>query len=263
MHFSTYLQGLIAGYVRGTDFPTAPVSLEIALSSADPLADGSGLSEPPGADGYARQTLTLDASVATIGSGVSAFNNTPIVFGPVANNDWPTVTHVAVFDDSGNMLMHGPLNAQRTSPVGDELPFAVNALQLQTASYFGHFFGQMILEWMRGTAASTAPVSTELALSLADPLEDASALDEPILGYTRQTITFAAPGSTPSGTPIVSEGPYIFGPAVTNGWGLITYGAIMTPTNDLLLKGPVAIQRNVVEDDSFAVPFGALTILFT
>ena len=262
MHFSTYLQGLIAGYVRGTDFPAAPTSLEIALSSADPLADGSGLSEPPGADGYARQTLTLNPSVATIGAGVSAFNTAPIVFGPVANNDWPTVTHVAIFDNSGNMLMHGPLNAQRTSPVGDELPFAANALQLQTASYFGHYFGQMILEWMRGTAAPTAPVSTQLALSLTDPLEDASALDEPILGYTRQTITFSAPGSTPTGTPIVSEGPYIFGPADVD-WGLITHGAVFTPGSNLLLKGPVAIQRNVVEDDSFAVPFGALTILFS
>lgn len=262
MHFSTYLQGLIAGYVRGTDFPAAPTSLEIALSTADPLADGSGLSEPPSVDGYSRQPLILNASVPTVGSGVSAFNSAPIVFGPVANNTWPTVTHVAIFDNSGNMLMHGPLNAQRTSPVGDELPFAANALQVQIASYFGHYFGQIILEWMRGTTPPAAPVSTQLALSLADPLEDASALDEPILGYTRQTVTFSSPGSTPTGTPIVSEGPYIFGPADTN-WGLITYGAILTSGGDLLLKGPVAVQRNVVEDDSFAVPFGALTILFT
>lgn len=261
MNLSTYLQGLIAGYVRGTDFPSAPASLEVALSSADPLADGSGLSEPPAIDGYARQTLTLDPSVATLGAGVSAFNNSPIVFGPVVNTAWPTVTHVAIFDDSGNMLFHGDINVPRTPPVGDSLPMAVNALQVQTQTYFGHYFGQIILEWMRGTAAPTAPVSTELALSLADPLEDASAIDEPTLNYTRQTITFSAPGSTPTGTPIVSQGPYIFGPAGNN-WGLITHGAVFTPTNELLLKGPVAIQRNVVEDDSFAVPFGALTILF-
>jgi len=261
MHFSTYLQGIIAGYVRGTDFPAPPGSLEIALSSADPLADGSGLSEPPASDGYSRQALTLNASVPTLGAGVSAFNSAPIVFGPVTNNDWPTVTHVAVFDNSGNMLMHGPLNAQRTSPVGDELPFAAGALQLQVAPYFGHFFGQTILEWMRGTVAGSAPVSVDLALSLTDPSEDASTIDEPILGYTRQAITFSAPGGTPTGTPIVSEGPYIFGPADAN-WGLITHAAVFTPTNDLLLKGPVAIQRNVVENDSFAVPFGALTILF-
>lgn len=262
MHLSTYLQGLIAGYVRGTDFPAAPASLEIALSTADPLADGSGLSEPPGGDGYARQTLSLNPSVATVGAGVSVFNSAPIVFGPVTNNTWPTVTHVAVFDDSSNMLWHGPLNAQRTSPVGDELPFAAGALQLQMATYFGHYFGQLVLEWMRGTAAPSAPASTQLALSLADPLDDASALDEPALGYTRQTITFAAPGATSTGTPIVSEGPYIFGPADAD-WGLITHGAVFTPGSNLLLKGPAAVQRDVVENDSFAVPYGALTILFS
>lgn len=262
MHFSSYLQGLIAGYVRGTDFPAPPASLEIALSTADPLADGSGLSEPPGTDGYSRQTLTLNPSVATIGNGVSAFNSAPIIFGPVVNNNWPTVTHVAVFDDSANMLWHGPLNAQRTSPVGDELPFAASALQLQVATYFGHYFGSLILEWMRGTAPASAPASTELALSLADPLEDGSALDEPTVNYVRETITFAAPVPTLSGTPIVSEGPYVFGPA-GNDWGLITHGAVFTPGGDLLLKGPAAVQRDVVEDDSFTVPYGALTILFS
>jgi len=235
MNFSTYLQGIIAGYVRGSDFPTPPASLEIALSASDPLADGTGLTEPSAADGYERQTITLAPSVATVGAGVSAFNNAPIVFGPVANNAWPTVTHVAIFDNSGNMLMHGELNVQRTSPVGDELPMAVNALQVQTASYFGHYFGQMIIEWIRGVPAPTAPTSTELGLSLTDPLEDGSTLDEPTLGYTRQVITFAAPSATATGTPIVSEGPYIFGPADTN-WGLITYGVVFTNSGDILIK---------------------------
>lgn len=262
MDFSTYLQGIIAGYVRGSDFPAPPTSLEIALSASDPLADGSGLTEPAASDGYARQTVTLDPSVATVGAGVSAFNNAPVVFGPVVNNAWPTVTHVAIFDNSGNMLMHGELNVQRTSPVGDELPMAVNALQIQTASYFGHYFGQMIIEWMRGTAAPTAPASTQLGLSLTDPSEDGTTLDEPTLGYTRQVITFAAPTASLTGTPIVSEGPYIFGPADTN-WGLITHGVVFTPAGEILIKGPVAIQRNVVQNDSFAVPYGALTILFS
>jgi hypothetical protein len=79
MHLSSYLQGLIAGYVRGTDFPAPPASLEIALSTSDPLADGSGLSEPSGADGYARQPLTLNPSVSTLGSGVSTFNTAQLL----------------------------------------------------------------------------------------------------------------------------------------------------------------------------------------
>lgn len=260
MHFSSYLRGIVAGYVRGADFPIPPASLEIALSAGDPLADGSGLVEPPNTDGYARQPLTLTPPNAVIGNGTSSFNTDPIIFGPVANNAWPTITHVAVFDDSGNMLWHGPLNAQRTPPVGDELPFAANALQLQVSSYFGHYFGNIILNWMRGVSPPSAPASTKLALSIADPLEDGSGLDEPTLNYTRQTVTFTAPAANLSGTPIVSEGPYIFGPA-GNDWGLITYSALFTDSGNLLFKGPVAVQRNVVTNDSFAVPFGALTIL--
>jgi hypothetical protein len=180
----------------------------------------------------------------------------------VINNNWSAVTHVAVFDDTSNMLWHGPLNAQRNTPVGDSLPFAAGALQLQIDTYFGHYFGGLILEWMRGTAPATAPVSTKLALSLADPLEDGSLLDEPTVNYVRQIITFATPTQTLGGTPIVSEGPYVFGPAGSD-WGLIKYGAVFTQGGDLMLKGPVAVQRDVVTDDSFTVPYGALTILFS
>lgn len=264
MHLSTYLQELVAEYVRGADFPTTPVSLELALSASDPLDDGSGLSEPPALDGYARQTITFDPSVATLGSGVAMLNSTPIVFGPVTNNTWPTVTHVAIFDSASNLLFHGPMNVQRTSPVGDQIPFAAGALQVQSSQYFSQYFGQLMLEWVRGTAPAPAPSTTELALSRADPLEDGSGLDEPSVsfGYLRESITFSAPGSTASGTPIVSDGPYVLGPA-TSDWGLITHAAVFGDGTNQLFQGPMAVQRTLLEDDAFAVQVGALTLLVT
>lgn len=261
MNLSTYLRTQLAEYVRGVDLPAAPTSLELALSTTDPLADGSGLTEPPGADGYARQTLTFGAPTSTIGQGSKINNDAPVVFGPVVNNDWPTVTHAAIFDNSGNMLLHGELNVQRTAPVGDQVSLATNVIQFNMGKVFGEYFALLVLEWMRGNAAPAAPVSTELALSLADPLEDASGLDEPVLGYSRQTVTFTQT-STPSGITIISEGPYVFGPADVN-WGFITHGAVFTPGGDLLFSGPTAVSRNVLATDSFPVPFGALTLLFT
>ena len=262
MHFSSYLQGILAGYVRGSDLPAPPTSLEIALSSADPTADGSGLSEPPAGDGYARQSLVLTAPTSTNTLGSSCFNTAPITFGPVSNTAWPTVTHVAVLDNSGNLLMYGPLNVQRTPPVGDALPFSANALQIQISAYFGAYFAELILNWLRGNSAPSAPLTTTLGLSLADPLEDGTALDEPILGYTRQTVTFTTSASTEVGTPIISEGPYLFGPA-DSAWGLITHAVVFTSAGDILLKGPVAVQRDVTSGDSFAIPSGALTVYFS
>lgn len=129
MNSSEYLQDAAIDFLRGTP-ATAPVSMTLALSSADPLMDGSGLAEPPGADGYARQTITLKAGVFTLGTGTVTSNDAPIVFGPAVNNAWPAVTHAAIFDNSGNMLIFGALAASRTVGVGDTYSFAIDALQL-------------------------------------------------------------------------------------------------------------------------------------
>jgi len=263
MNISTFLSGEIAQFINGLGGTSAPTSLTVALSVADPLADGSGLVEPSVSDGYSRQSLTLTPPVCTPGAGTSSYNNMPLIFGPVVNNAWPTITHIAVFDGTGtNMLFHGELNVQRAAPVGDEISMAVNAIQIQTKDYYSDFFGKMILNYLRGTDFPTPPITTDLALSLTNPSQDGSTIDEPVLGYTRQPITFVTTSVTNSGRILTSNGPYIFGPADVS-WGLITHSALFTDAGDMLFFGPVAVQRTVGEDDSFAVPFGALTLLLT
>ena len=92
--------------------------------------DGSGLTEPPSGDGYQRQTLTLKAGVFTLGTGTVTANDAPIVFGPAVNTNWPAVTHAAIFDQAGNMLIFGALAASRTVNIGDTYSMAIDALQL-------------------------------------------------------------------------------------------------------------------------------------
>jgi len=105
--FSDYWENKILDHVFGKGSYTPP-TIYVALSTADPLDDASGLSEPSG-NGYARkQTSASDWSPA---SGGSLNNAGDITFGAAAGS-WGTITHFALFDAAagGNMLAHGALN---------------------------------------------------------------------------------------------------------------------------------------------------------
>lgn len=128
MNTAQFLQKVMTDWLRGTS-TTPPASLLVGLSTADPLMNGAGLAEPPGADGYARQVLTFGAETFVNGTGTTVKNDAPIVFGPCVNNDWPPVTHICVFSVSGQLLLKGALAAPRVVSVGDSYSLAIDALQ--------------------------------------------------------------------------------------------------------------------------------------
>jgi hypothetical protein len=108
--FSNYWENKILDHVFGKGNYTPP-TIYVALSTADPLDDASGLAEPSG-NGYARvQTSASDWSQA---SGGSLNNAGDITFGTAAGS-WGTITHFALFDAAadGNMLAHGALNQSK------------------------------------------------------------------------------------------------------------------------------------------------------
>lgn len=128
MSNSNYLEEQILSWLTGTDMPTAPTVLYLAISTAAPTEGGSSIAEPAGAGGYARVAVTFDAieqgaDAATISNDVS------LAFGP-ATADWGDVTHFAVFDAAtgGSMLRHAALSAPVTINSGDSATFAVGAL---------------------------------------------------------------------------------------------------------------------------------------
>ena len=112
--------------------PTAPASLELALSTVTIADNGSNIAEPSVLNGYARQTITLTAPVHTENAGTLVQNSNAIVFPTVTNATWGTIVAAAVFDTvSGEMLFEGDLVAPRNGPVGDTLSFGVGTLQFR------------------------------------------------------------------------------------------------------------------------------------
>lgn len=128
---STYVQTALASWFRGTAMPTAPVSLELALSTVTINDSGSNIAEPSIVDGYARQAITLTAPVHTENAGTRVANSNAMIFGPVTNNSWGTIVDAAIFDQAGNMLFKGPLAAPRVAPVGDTLSFGIDTVEFK------------------------------------------------------------------------------------------------------------------------------------
>lgn len=109
--FSDYWEDKILDHIFGKDMYTPP-TIYVALSTANPLDDASGLGEPIG-NAYARvETSTSEWNFA---SGGFMSNANDIVF-PKATGNWGTISHFALFDArvGGNMLAHGALNQPKT-----------------------------------------------------------------------------------------------------------------------------------------------------
>jgi hypothetical protein len=106
-----------------------PPTIYVALSTADPLDDASGMAEPSG-NGYAR--VTTSGSDWNAASSGAIDNATAITF-PTANGGaWGTITHFALYDASsgGNMLAHGALSASQAVADTETPKFAAGALDV-------------------------------------------------------------------------------------------------------------------------------------
>lgn len=126
---SHYLGNMFLNWMRGTAADAAPAGLELALSTTDPLEDGSGITEPTG--GYARQPITFAAPITTNGVGTLLTQTSTIIFGPATAN-WGAITHAAVFVQGTNtQLIQGAVAASRNIVSGDAYavsPGAINVL---------------------------------------------------------------------------------------------------------------------------------------
>ena len=125
--FSDYWENKILDNIFGKGSYTPPV-IYVALSTADPIDDGSELAEPSN-NGYARvQTSASDWNVAKSGSLDNAGD---INFGQATEN-WGTITHFALFDSAtgGNMLAHGALNQPKAVGSSDAARFEAGDLDI-------------------------------------------------------------------------------------------------------------------------------------
>lgn len=126
---SNYLEEEILDHILGKTARnwTPPADLYVALSTANPTDDASGLVEPSG-NGYARQAVSFNAA----GADGATENTAQLTFGPCTTTSWGTITHFAIFDaaTNGNMLYYGQLTASKTIDVSDSLVVAAGDLDI-------------------------------------------------------------------------------------------------------------------------------------
>lgn len=130
MNFSRYLEREIMEWTKGIAMDASPVGLLLALSTTDPLDDGSGITEPVGL-GYARQAFLFGAHVSTNGVGTVASGPTvDLVF--TATGAWGIIAYWALFrsDGGGEMMYHGAVSASKNIQAGDSFVANANSLSL-------------------------------------------------------------------------------------------------------------------------------------
>lgn len=130
MSFSNFLENEILDQIFGGLAYTAPATVYIALSTADPTDDASGIAEPVG-NGYARRSVTNNKTNWSVASGGALANAGALEFGE-ATGSWGTITHFAIYDalSGGNMLGHGSLTASRAVADGNVIRFDAGELDI-------------------------------------------------------------------------------------------------------------------------------------
>jgi len=126
---SDYLKNELLDHVFGCQSRnwTTTANLWVALSTADPGADGSGLSEPAGGNYSRVETDSADWNVA---AGGIVDNAAEIQF-PVPSGSWGLCTHWAIMDavSGGNMIWRAPLTTPKTINSGDDVSFQIGDLE--------------------------------------------------------------------------------------------------------------------------------------
>lgn len=126
MSWSNYQEAKIVDAILGAAAYTAPGTVYVGLSRADPGETGSGLDEPSG-NNYGRVAVTNNSTNWPAGNPKS--NGTAINF-PTPSGSWGLVTHFTLHDasTSGNLIGSFALTASKTIDSGDPVSFAVGAL---------------------------------------------------------------------------------------------------------------------------------------
>lgn len=132
MSKSDYLELELLDHVLGNSAYSAPATVYVGLSTADPTDSGSGIAEP--SNGYARVAVTNNSTNWPAAASGAKANGTEIQF-PEASGSWGTVTHWFISDasSSGNMLYHGSLSVSRSVIAGDAPRFDVGELDITEA----------------------------------------------------------------------------------------------------------------------------------
>lgn len=139
MSFGNDLREDLLDLVFAGEAYTAVDDFEIALSTTAINDDGTGITEPEAADGYARvevpNNLTNWPAATTEDGdspdGVTTKTNGEEIQFPVATGTWGLITHCAIYDeDTGDFLAWGTLVTPRTIEEDDIAVFQEESIEI-------------------------------------------------------------------------------------------------------------------------------------
>lgn len=132
-NMSDYLEGQLRAHIFRTATFSKPTQLNVALYTAAPSDSGGGTEVTGGS--YARVNVPpLDANWSAASATDGNTDNVADITFPAPTANWGSITHFAIFDQSGNMLVWGALTTPKTVNNGDPAPkFLAGALDITFA----------------------------------------------------------------------------------------------------------------------------------
>lgn len=249
---SNYLELELLDHILKVGAYSQPANLYIALSTADPTDDGSGIAEPSGGS-YARlvnNSWETAANRHTENSSAISFVQ--------ATGAWGTITHFAIFDhlSAGNMIAHGSLASSISVVNGNIVSFDAGAIDITwNAGGLSNYLANALLDHVFGNDTYTPATNIYVALATATITDttDGTSITEPSGGaYARinlNTWNTAAAGASSN------DGAITFVQATGN-WGTVTYTALIDALTggNILLHKALDNSRAIVtgDDPSFA-----------
>lgn len=135
MGYTTFLDSLMNKVTWGRTAWAPPATVYVGLSTTQPAADGTGVTEPAGG-AYARQAVPNDNTGFTPSADQPAAGqeqtNAAVIQFPKATVAWGTVTYFVIYDAAvaGNLLAFGALAVAQVVGVGVKPNFAPGDLEL-------------------------------------------------------------------------------------------------------------------------------------
>ena len=256
---SNFLELELLDHVLKTGAYTVPTNIYVALSTADPLDDGSGIAEPVGAS-YARVVMnSWDAATAR------ATENTNQITFAQAEQDFGTITHWAIFDaiTGGNFLAHGDFASSKTCPIGTNLYIAAGDIDpVFSANGICTNLANKLLDHVFKTTEYTPETNLYVGLFTSSPTDTGIAGTECTGGaYAREIMNVwdvAAAGASENTNAITFT-------TATASWGTVAWFCILNHLSTLaeanaLIWGTVDPTRVIGIDDVAEYAIGALDI---
>lgn len=243
---SNHLENELLDHILKVGSYSQPTNLYIALSTADPTDDGSGIAEPSGGS-YAR-LINNDWETA---ASRHTENSSAISF-VQATAGWGTITHFAIFDNltAGNMIAHGSLSSSISVLNGNIVSFDAGAIDITwNSGGLSNYLANALLDHVFGNTTYTPATNIYVALAIATITDttDGTSITEPSGGaYARKVLNTwntAASGASSN------NGAITFTQASAN-WGTVTHTALI----DALTGGNILLHKAL--DNSRAIVTG-------